>query len=75
MQSQGERQMNKNIVSSNDPAPGDDRAIGQIQIQVQSASTIETELALRMESVVKSIQSLEKAQQITQDSLQLEVCV
>ena len=41
----------------------------------ENASAIETELVLRMDSVIRSIQSLEQAQKITHDSLQLEVCV
>lgn len=52
-----------------------DQAAVPIRIQTPSSSAIETELALRMESVITSIESLEQAQQITQDSLQLEVCV
>jgi hypothetical protein len=65
----------RNVAGFDDAAPGRDENIAKIQIQAHSASAIETELALRMDGVIKSIQSLEAAQQITQDSLQLEVCV
>lgn len=52
-----------------------DKARPEINIQEQSANAIQTELTLRMESVISSINSLERAQQVTQEALQLEVCV
>jgi hypothetical protein len=67
--------MKKNSIVPTEPALGIDQTVGKVRIQVQQASAIEAELTLCMEAVSKSIQSLEQAQQITQDSLQLEVCV
>jgi hypothetical protein len=46
-----------------------------VVIQDQTARTIETELSLRMESVMSAISSLEEAQRITEDRLQLQVSV
>lgn len=67
--------MKKNSIGATEPAPQIDQAVSKVRIQVLHASAIEAELTLRMDAVSKSIQSLEQAQQITQDSLQLEVCV
>jgi hypothetical protein len=44
-------------------------------IRGQSARSIETELSLRLERVASAIHSLDEAQHVTQDNLQLEVSV
>lgn len=67
--------MKKNQNDVTEPRTEITQAVGKIRIQAQHASAIETELTLRMDAVSKSIQSLEQAKQVTQDSLQLEVCV
>jgi hypothetical protein len=66
----------------NMPHPTDQRAdarpdqqAGSVVVQKQSVQAIRAELALRTSGVIDSVSCLQKAQQITQESLQLEVCV
>jgi hypothetical protein len=56
-------------------APQQDRPTQSVKIETQSPRAIQAELVLRMDGVIHSIQSLERAQQITQECLQLEVSV
>lgn len=46
-----------------------------VKIEEQSARSIETELALKMDGINHAINSIDEAQHITQDRLQLEVSV
>ena len=52
-----------------------DQQAGSVVVQKQSVQAIRAELALSTSSVIDSVSCLQKAQQITQESLQLEVCV
>jgi len=46
-----------------------------VTVQRQTAQSIETELSLKRPEVVGAIRSLEDAQRVTQDRLQLDVSV